>query len=835
MYTEEQIMKHTPMMQDYLRTKNEHPDKLIFYRMGDFYEMFLEDAVLASKVLGITLTARGKVDDIPIQMAGIPFHAAESYLNKAVNKGCSVVICEQIPSTEKGIMKRKVTRIITPGTVLDTGVLEDKETKYLASVYKKRDNVYVAWVNFSSGEIWCNKYPFSKSLSEISKLDLTEIIISEKQDSYFYFPDSISVKKIPEWSFDKDIAHHNMINKFGQHYLQKYGLLDENISSVIYNLIAYLEETQCTEVKHFQNIKWVRNEDYIQLDVNTKRHLEITTSNNKNTLWSIMDMCSTSMGSRALKDWLNHPIKNRDIVKSRLDRVEYLKNNDKPYLSWKGIASEWCDIERVATKISLRTVRPKDLSLLRDTLRGMPKLASWAEKMPASLKGFFSHSIPSESISKILEKYLLESPSTWVRDGDIIANGVDSELDECRKLNEGHNTFLKEFESAEKIKTNIPNLKVEHNSQQGFYISVSLSHLNKVPGHYQRKQTLKSCERFITKELKEYEEKALSSKERGLNREKFLYEELLNKLQPYVSTLQKQAKILAEWDVLNAFAEIADVQNYVRPVFNDENKIEMINGRHPVIEINNKNFVPNSLLLDKSKNVGIITGPNMGGKSTVMRQLALLVVMTHIGSFVPAESLSVPDMDAIFTRIGANDDIANGMSTFMVEMSETAYIVNNATEKSLILLDELGRGTATYDGLSLAWSVTDYLGNRSKAYTLFATHYLEMTELPDLYENMKNLHVSAIDQGENIVFTHLIEEGATSKSYGIHVAELAGLNSEILFNAKEKLRKLENKEEIIKDSPTIDKDIINLDVYNMTPMQVMEWVLKKQKELKEIK
>lgn len=832
MYTEEHIMKHTPMMQDYLRTKNEHPDKLIFYRMGDFYEMFLEDAVLASKVLGITLTARGKVDDVPIQMAGIPFHAAESYLNKAVNKGCSVVICEQMPSTEKGIMKRKVTRIITPGTVLDTGVLEDKETKYLASVYKKRDNVYVAWVNFSSGEIWCNKYPFSKSLAEISKLDLTEIIISEKQDSYFYFPDNISIKKIPDWSFDKDIAHHNMMNKFGQHYLQKYGLLDENVSAVIYNLIAYLEETQCTEVKHFQNIKWVRNEDYIQLDVNTKRHLEITTSNNKNTLWGIMDMCSTSMGSRALKDWLNHPIKDRDIIKSRLDRVEYLKNNDKPYLSWKGIASEWCDIERAATKISLRTVRPKELASLRDTLRGMPKLAAWSEKMPASLKGFFSHSIPSESISKILEKYLLESPNTWVRDGDIIANGVDSELDECRNLNEGHSTFLKEFEAAEKIKTNIPNLKVEHNSQQGFYISVSLSHLNKVPEHYQRKQTLKSCERFITKELKEYEEKALSSKERGLNREKFLYEELLNKLQPYVSTLQKQAKILAEWDVLNAFAEIADVQNYVRPTFNENNKIEMINGRHPVIEINNKNFVPNSLTLDKNKNVGIITGPNMGGKSTVMRQLALLVVMTHIGSFVPAESLSVPDIDAIFTRIGANDDIANGMSTFMVEMSETAYIVNNATENSLILLDELGRGTATYDGLSLAWSVTDYLGNKSKAYTLFATHYLEMTELPELYQNMKNLHVSAIDQGENIVFTHLIEEGATSKSYGIHVAELAGLNSEILFNAKEKLRKLENKEEKVKDFSTIDADLMNLDVYNMTPMQVMEWVVKKQREIK---
>ena len=382
------------------------------------------------------------------------------------------------------------------------------------------------------------------------------------------------------------------------------------------------------------------------------------------------------------------------------------------------------------------------------------------------------------------------------------------------------------------MSTNIPNLKVEFNSQQGFYIAVSQSHLDKVPDHYQRKQTLKSSERYITKELKEYEQKALSSKERGLAREKILYEELLSKLQPYVSMLQKQAKILAEWDVLSAFAEMADTYNYVRPIFNNENKIEMVNGRHPVIEINNKNFVPNTLYLDQHKNVGIITGPNMGGKSTVMRQLALLVVLAHIGSFVPATAFNVPDIDAIFTRIGANDDIANGMSTFMVEMSETAYITNNATEKSLILLDELGRGTATYDGLSLAWSVTEYLGNKSKSFTLFATHYLEMTELPNLYENMKNLHVSAIDQGNGIVFTHLIEDGATNKSYGIHVAELAGLNSEILFNARDKLKKLEKKENKVITSSEIDNELAELDINNMSPMQAMEWLIKKQKEVR---
>lgn len=833
MYTDEQISKLTPMMQDYMNIKKLHLDKIVFYRMGDFYEMFFEDAVKASKVLGITLTKRGKIDDTPIEMAGIPFHAMEGYLNKAINKGCSVVICEQVPSNEKGIMKRKVTRIVTPGTVLDSGVLEDKETKYLASVYKKKDVVYAAWVNFSSGEIWCNKFPLSKSLNEILKLDVSEVIISENQDSHFYFPESISVKKIPHWSFERNIAENNMTNKFGSNYLKKYGIADENIAPVINTLILYLEETQCSEVKHFQNIKWIRDEDYIQIDSNTKKHLEITKSNNKDTLWNVLDLCSTAMGSRTLKDWLNNPIRNKDNIKSRLDRVEYLKNENKPYLTWKGIANEWCDIERISTKISLKTVRPRELAALRDTLRGMPKLAAWADNMPAGLKGFFAHSLPSDAINKILEKYLLEDPKVWVRDGSVIANGVDTELDECRKLSEGHSTFLKEYEAAEKIKTNIPNLKVEHNSQQGFYISISSSHIGKVPEHYKRRQTLKNSERYTTKELKEYEEKAFSAKERGLNREKILYEELLNKLQPYVSMLQKQAKILAEWDVLNAFAEMADEKKYCRPVFNDKNEFEMIDGRHPVIEIHNKDFVPNSLTLNRNKNVGIITGPNMGGKSTVMRQLALLTVLAHVGSFVPAKYFSVPDVDAIFTRIGANDDIANGMSTFMVEMSETAYITNNATENSLILLDELGRGTATYDGLSLAWSVTEYLGNNCKSYTLFATHYLEMTELPDIFDNMKNYHVSAIDQGDNIVFTHLIEDGATNKSYGIHVAELAGLNPDILFNAREKLRTFESKKETKASSVShMDNEILNIDIMNMTPMQAFEWIVKKHKELK---
>lgn len=847
-FSEEEILKHTPMMQAYLRIKNEHPDKLVFYRMGDFYEMFFDDAVKSSQLLGITLTKRGNSNGEPIEMSGVPFHAVEMYLNKAVNRGCSVVICEQVAGSDtgKGIMQRKVTRIITPGTVLDNGVLEAKDTKYLASLHKRGGNVEFAWINFASGEIWCNKVPASSYLNEILRINPTEILISEKQDEFFNIPEQFVVKKIPDWDYDTFMSHHNLINMFGEQYIHKYGLQDENISCVISTILNYLKETQCSEIRHIQNIKWVKSEDYIQIDNNSKKHLELTVSNNKNTLWNVIDKCATSMGSRTLKEWLNNPIKNKEVLNSRLDRIEYLKNPERPYIAWKTIACEWCDLERISTRIALKTVRPRELTSLRDTLRGMPKLTAWAEKMPPHLRGFFAHATPTESINKLLEKFLLEEPSAWVRDGSVIADGVDAELDECRLLQKGHSEFLKEFEANEKKRTNIPNLKVEYNSAQGFYISISRSHLEKIPDNYKRKQTLKNAERFTTPELKSYEEKALSANERALNREKSLYESLLDKLQPYVSVLQKQAKILSEWDVLNSLAEVADMNNYTRPEYTEkENKIVMTDGRHPVIEKTQDNFVPNSICLDREKNLAIITGPNMGGKSTVMRQLALMVVMSHIGSFVPAKEFKVPDIDAIYTRIGANDDIANGMSTFMVEMSESAYILNNATGKSLVLLDELGRGTATYDGLSLAWSIAEYLGNKAKSYTLFATHYLEMTDLPSLYSNMKNYHVSAIDQGDHIVFTHLIEDGAANKSYGIHVAELAGINTEVLHNAKKKLQLLEqhmkkdmnvsiedNHSLSIKPNKELEQQLLDLDILDMSPMKALNWLLEQQKALR---
>lgn len=829
------ISKHTPMMQSYLKIKKEYPDKLVFYRMGDFYEMFFDDAVLASKVLGITLTKRGKSNDTPIQMAGIPFHAVDSYLQKAVNKGCSVVICEQTPSDNpKGIMERYVSKIITPGTLIDTGVLDSKDICYLMSIYLRGSYIEMAWSNFSSGEIWCNKVDKKDYINEILRINPSEIIISENQYNSLYIPDSISVTKTPDWNFDKVMSEETMKTAFGSQYIHQYGLLDTNISCVISCLMNYMKETQRSEIRHIQNIKWLKSDDYLQIDNNSKRHLEITTTSNKNTLWSILDRCSTSMGSRTLKEWLNNPIKNRDTLNSRFDRIDYLKSDSKPYIGWKTIATDWCDLERISTKVALRTVKPRELTALRNTLRGMPTLVSWGDRMPVHLKGFFQYAIPNEAINKLLEKYLKEEPSVWIRDGDVIADGVDPELDQCRKMQNGHSEFLKEYEKEEKIRTGIPNLRVEYNNAQGFFISISNSHLEKIPDNYKRKQTLKNAERFITSELKEYEEKALSANERALNREKVLFDQLLDKLQPYISILQKQAKVLAEWDVLCAFADIADEHSFIRPTFNETNTLNMGNGRHPVLLSIQKDFVPNSVCLNKDQNMMIITGPNMGGKSTVMRQLALLVVMTHIGSFVPASDFSCPDIDAIFTRIGANDDIANGRSTFMVEMSETAYILNNATEKSLVLLDELGRGTATYDGLSLAWSTAEYLANKTHAYTLFATHYLEMTTLPTIYKNIKNAHVSAIDHEKHLVFTHLLEDGPANRSYGIHVAELAGINHSVLNNARLKLSSLENnehKKEMVTNG-NLEKELLSLDIVNMSPIQVMTWINNKQKELK---
>ena len=531
-YSEEEILKHTPMMQAYLRVKKDYFDKLVFYRMGDFYELFFDDAIIASKILSIALTKRARTENNePIPMAGVPFHALDNYLGKALKSGYSAVVCEQIGEpNKKGIMSREVVKIVTPGTILETGIIEEKEIKYLASVYKRANHVDIAWINLSIGEVWCNSVPIEKFIMEIEKINPSEIIISEKQINNFEFPENISIKQLPHWEWEETIADNNLKVHFGQQWLHLFGLRSKEIASVISSLINYLKVTQKSNISHVQNIKWVKSEDYIQISRLTNEHLELIYSKNGKTLWSILDNCATNMGSRLLKSWLVLPIKNQDILKSRLDRVEFLFSENKPYLTWMEMAQAWCDIERISARIALKIVRPRELASLRDTLRMMPKLQSWAENLPPHLRGFFQHAIPNEAVLKLLERYLLEEPSAFIRDGEVISSSVNNELSQCRDLMTGHEKFLKKFEDEEKIKNNIPNLKVDYNLVHGFYISISKSHLSKVPGNYKIKQTMKNATRYTTLTLQEYESKSLSAKDRALKLEKQLYEELLNKL-----------------------------------------------------------------------------------------------------------------------------------------------------------------------------------------------------------------------------------------------------------------------------------------------------------------
>jgi len=831
-FSKEEISQQTPMMQSYMELKNQHPDKMLFFRLGDFYELFFDDAIEASKILNITLTKRNNSNNDGIPMAGVPFHAIEVYLQKLVYNGISIVICEQVgePSS-KGIMERKVSQIITPGTVIDSNLLNAKEIRILASVYKKHNSFEMAWINISNGEIYSYECSQEKLFEMFSQINPNEVLISEKQRTHIPL-DNYYCSYIPEWEFDQLTSDLNLKNIFGDNYHYKFGLSKNKYSSVISTLINYIQNTQNIDHSFIQNIKEFHNDDYLKINHNTRKHLEFFDS--KNCFYENIDQCSTAMGSRLLKNWLTYPIKDKNIIKSRYERVEFLFSEKKHYLTWKNIASDWCDIERISTRIAIKNVRPKELASLRDTLRSMNKLHAWAENLPNHIKGFFTHALPNESILKILEKYLMESPSSLIRDGNVIASGLSSELDECRDMQENHSEFLKKYEIEEKSKHNIPNLRVEFNSTQGFFITISNSHIDKVPDYYERKQTLKNCERFTTLYLKDYETKSLSAKEKSLQVEKKLYDELLQKLKVFVPTLIKQAKILAEWDILNAFAEMSDKHQYVKPKFGSSFIIK--ESKHPCFKDNYNDFTPNDLIMGESFNSMIITGPNMGGKSTYMRQIGLLIIMAHLGSFVPASYFEIPEIDGIFSRIGAHDDITNKRSTFMVEMNETSYILNNATENSFVIIDELGRGTATYDGLSLAWSICEYFSNQIKSYTLFATHYLEMTDLENIYPNIKNYHVQAISQDEDIIFNHKVTKGAANKSYGIHVAKMAGINNEIIFNAKQKLHELENQHEKTSNTnfncDSLCNEISGLDLINLSPLQALNLLHEFQKKIK---
>ena len=783
----------TPMMQQYLAIKAEHADKLLFYRMGDFYELFFDDAVEAARLLDITLTARGQADGEPIKMAGVPYHAVEQYLARLVKLGKSVAICEQMgePGAGKGPVERKVVRIVTPGTLTDSALLEDKSPNRIAAFALVKKQAALAWAALESGEFKTKIIETDTLADELARLQAAELLVAEG----FRLPENLSasITRLNAWQFAPEAAFSLLTQYFGSQDLAAYGLQPEEHPAAIAAagaLLNYLKSTQSQLPPHLDALTLEHEHQYIALDAATRRNLEITTTlsgKKAPTLFSTLDNCATHMGSRLLAQWLHHPLRNRDHIQARLDAVAaLLADNTSTELS--GSLKTIADLERIAARIALGSARPRDLSALRDSLLTLSTF-----RLPQSpLLQTLGDSFPATAtIAEHLQRALLPEPSVWLKDGNIINHGYHAELDELRHLHTHGSETLRQMEEQERQNTGIGSLKLEYNRVHGFYIELTKAQAEHAPAHYQRRQTLKNAERFITPELKAFEDKYLAAQERSLALEKQLYEELLRQLQKELPKIQRSARAAATLDVLNSFAHTARSQNYTRPQFTDHSSLNIQNGRHPVVEQQVQHFTPNHTQLTPNHRLTLLTGPNMGGKSTYMRQVALIALLAHTGSYVPAEAATIGTIDQIHTRIGASDDLAGNRSTFMVEMSETAYILHHATAQSLVLMDEVGRGTSTFDGLALAQAIAEHLISKNQSLTLFATHYFELTRLPENHPSAFNMHLSALEQGQDIVFLHHIEAGPAEKSYGIAVAKLAGIPSRTLNTARKHLAALE--------------------------------------------
>ena len=794
--------QHTPMMQQYLRIKAENKNHILFYRMGDFYELFFDDAKKVAKILDITLTARGHSNGEPIPMCGVPFHSVEPYLAKLVKLGESVAICEQVgdPATSKGPVERKVARVLTPGTVTDETLLDDKRDNFLAAINQVDDIFGLATLDISSGRFSVMELGSEDALlSELERLRPSELLLSESFDRNVLPADIKGLRSQSPWLFDSENAYQLLVKQFGTHDLSAYGCEDlQTAIGAAGCLLEYVKDTQKTALPHIQGLHTERREDTIIMDASTRRNLEIEhnlSGTTEHTLASLMDSTATSMGGRMLRRWLNQPIRDRNILNSRYQAIEALIDQHR-FIDVHEVLKNIGDIERILARVALKSARPRDLAVLRDSLQKMPALKQILAELPSSalLQDLKNTCDDHSAVFQLLTNAIVENPPVVIRDGGVIAKNYDTELDELRELRENSDQFLVDMEKREKEQTGISSLKVGFNRVHGFYIEISRLNSDKAPAHYIRRQTLKAAERFITPELKEYEDKVLSAKERALAKEKALYEQVIEQLQPHLTALQKTAATIAEIDVLHCLAEKAIGLNLCRPELSDKPGLKIIAGRHPVVEsVLETPFVPNNLDLSDSRKILIITGPNMGGKSTYMRQTALIVLLAHIGSFVPAESVSVGEIDRIFTRIGASDDLVGGRSTFMVEMTETANILHNATANSLVLLDEIGRGTSTFDGLALAWAVADHLSTQIKSLTLFATHYFELTVLPEQRPNVANVHLSATEHNNKIIFLHTVKNGAASQSYGLQVASLAGVPQKVIDKAKNRLYELEQQ------------------------------------------
>ncbi|MDK9726048.1 MAG: DNA mismatch repair protein MutS [Sterolibacteriaceae bacterium MAG5] len=797
--------QHTPVMRQYLQLKAAHPDMLLFYRMGDFYELFFDDAEKAARLLDITLTARGQSAGKPIPMAGVPFHALEPYLAKLVKLGESVAICEQIgdPATSKGPVERAVTRIVTPGTLTDASLLDDKRDSLLAALTVERERAGLAWLNLASGDFRLVEVPLASLAAQIERLRPAELLLPDGLSRDLAELKGATQKRLPDWHFDAEAATRQLCEHFGTRDLAAF--LPEGGETPVLGLAAagalfqYARTTQMQGLAHITALVAEIDSQWLRLDAATRRNLEITETLRGQpapTLLSLLDTCLTGMGSRWLRHCLHHPLADRSEAAARHEAVaELLGEGDGPLPYLRDALKPIADVERITARIALRNARPRDLSSLRDTLDHLPALVTvLAQPQAELLARTIAELAPPPGCHELLARAVAPEPAALLREGGVIAEGWSADLDELRGIQANCGAFLLELEARERERTGISSLKVEYNKVHGFYIEVTHAHVEKIPDDYRRRQTLKNAERYITPELKAFEDKALSANDRALALEKRLFEELLDQLAQWIPELQRIARALARLDGLAAFAEAAARYDYRRPEFCNEAVMEIEDGRHPVVERQVDDFIANDARLATTRKLLLITGPNMGGKSTYMRQTALIALLAHCGSFVPAKRCRLGPLDAIYTRIGAADDLASGRSTFMVEMTEAAAILHGATDRSLVLMDEIGRGTSTFDGLALAFAIARHLIEKNRAYTLFATHYFELTRLSQDYAECANVHLDAVEHGHRIVFMHAVEEGPASQSYGIQVAALAGIPGSVVRDAKRHLSRLENRE-----------------------------------------
>lgn len=781
-------MSNTPMIQQYLDIKSQHQNHILFYRLGDFYEMFFDDAKLAAECLGITLTQRAKNTETPIPMAGIPYHAAENYIARLIKQGHCVAICEQVGEVNsKGPVNREVTKVITPGTLSEDNFLTTETESNLLAAYSNKENYSIAWLDLPSGRFKVmNLQTKQQYHQEITRINPQEILIPEGSNDLR--PNiNTTITKRPTWEFNNSTAKRLLNEQFNTNDLSGFGIDNSSLTiNAAGALLQYIQQTQRQSLPHINSIKQEHISNYLQLDPNTREHLSLTTNNldKKFTLFKVIDNTKTNMGKRLLKKWIDQPLNNLTQITQRQEAINEIIANDK-FTSLQSILNQISDIERIYGRIALQSAKPRDLEQLKISLNLIPALIN-ATKNISKVNIFSDKLITLEQLTSMLENAIIESPANIIKEGKVIAPGFDEELDKLRNFSENSSQILTDIEEKERDKTGL-SIKLGFNKIHGYYLETPKNQSNKVPDYYQRRQTLKHAERFITPELKEFESQALSSQSKALNKEKQLYQKLLLTIQKWLPELKENSQAIATIDALTSLAQASINHKWTKPKMINSSKISIKEGKHPVMStLINSKFIPNDCELNQTDSLQCITGPNMGGKSTYMRQIALITILAHIGSNVPAKQATIGLVDKIFTRIGASDDLSTGKSTFMIEMTETAQILHNATQSSLVLIDEIGRGTSTFDGMALAWSIALKLSSIG-CKTLFATHYFELTQLANIRKNITNYHLFAIAHQDKIIFKYKVNFGPASQSYGIQVAKLAGIPTDVIQVAKERL------------------------------------------------